>query len=58
MQLATVSLDDKYARHEGRIHITGSQAFVRLAMLQHIRDQTARVKYRLLYLRLPRFAYA
>ena len=41
MQLAAVSLDDKYERREGRIHITGSQAIVRLAMMQHIRDRAA-----------------
>ena len=41
MQLATVSLDDKYESREGRIHITGSQALVRLAMMQHIRDRAA-----------------
>ena len=41
MQLAAVSLDDKYESREGRIHITGSQALVRLAMMQCIRDRTA-----------------
>ena len=41
MQLATVSLDDKYESREGRIHITGSQAIVRLAMTQCIRDRAA-----------------
>ena len=41
MQLAAVSLDDKYERREGRIHITGSQALVRLAMVQCIRDRAA-----------------
>ncbi len=41
MQLATVSLDDKYESREGRIHITGSQALVRLAMMQCIRDRAA-----------------
>ena len=39
MQLAAVSLDDKYERREGRVHITGSQAIVRLAMMQCIRDR-------------------
>ena len=32
MQRATVSLDDKYASTEGRVHITGSQALVRLGL--------------------------
>ena len=41
MQLAAVSLDDKYESREGRIHITGSQAIVRLAMMQCIRDRAA-----------------
>ena len=41
MQLATVSLDDKYESREGRVHITGSQALVRLAMMQCIRDRVA-----------------
>ena len=41
MQLAAVSLDDKYEAREGRIHITGSQAIVRLAMMQCIRDRAA-----------------
>ena len=41
MQLAAISLDDKYESREGRIHITGSQAIVRLAMMQGIRDRAA-----------------
>ena len=41
MQLAAVSLDDKYESREGRIHITGSQALVRLAMMQVVRDRAA-----------------
>ena len=41
MHLAAVSLDDKYESREGRIHITGSQALVRLAMMQFIRDRAA-----------------
>ena len=41
MQLAAVSLDDKYESREGRVHITGSQAIVRLAMMQFIRDRAA-----------------
>lgn len=40
-RLVPVSLDDKYARYEGRVHITGSQALVRLAMLQSMRDRGA-----------------
>ena len=41
MALKNVSLDDKYACMEGRVHITGSQAFVRLAVLQARRDSAA-----------------
>lgn len=44
MALKTVSLDDKYSRMDGRIHITGSQAFVRLALLQARRDALAGLK--------------
>ncbi len=43
MALQAVSLDDKYAQTDGRVHITGSQALVRLAMLQSIRDRAARL---------------
>ena len=41
MQLAAITLDDKYESREGRVHITGSQALVRLAMMQFIRDRAA-----------------
>jgi indolepyruvate ferredoxin oxidoreductase len=41
MQLAPVTLDDKYTLSEGRAHISGSQALVRLAMIQGARDQAA-----------------
>ena len=41
MKLADVSLDDKYARTEGRIFLTGIQALVRLPMLQQERDLAA-----------------
>ena len=41
MQLATVSLDDKYTRFDGRIHISGTQALLRAAILQHKRDTAA-----------------
>ena len=39
MQLAEVSLDDKYTKADGRIYVTGSQALVRLPMLQRERDR-------------------
>ncbi|WP_119679221.1 indolepyruvate ferredoxin oxidoreductase family protein [Indioceanicola profundi] len=40
-QLATVSLDDKYALEKGRVYMTGTQALVRLPMLQRQRDMAA-----------------
>ena len=39
--LARVSLDDKYTLDKGRVFLTGTQALVRLAMLQRERDQRA-----------------
>ena len=41
MTLATVSLDDKYALESGRVFMTGTQALVRLPMLQRQRDAAA-----------------
>ena len=41
MQLAAVTLDDKYALDSGRVYLTGTQALVRLPMLQHQRDSKA-----------------
>jgi indolepyruvate ferredoxin oxidoreductase len=34
-----VSLDDKYTLESGRIFITGSQALVRLPIIQRLRDE-------------------
>ncbi len=39
--LAKVSLDDKYALNSGRVFMTGTQALVRLPMLQRERDLAA-----------------
>jgi indolepyruvate ferredoxin oxidoreductase len=39
MTLRTVSLDDKYTLQSGRIFITGTQALVRLPLMQHLRDK-------------------
>src|SRR5699024_2708573 len=39
--LARVSLDDKYTLSEGRAFMSGTQALVRLPMLQQARDHTA-----------------
>jgi indolepyruvate ferredoxin oxidoreductase len=41
VELADVSLDDKYTRADGRIFLTGIQALVRLPMLQRQRDRAA-----------------
>ena len=41
MTLAAVSLDDKYAAWSGEVYMTGTQALVRLPMMQHLRDKTA-----------------
>ncbi|HWA45269.1 MAG TPA: indolepyruvate ferredoxin oxidoreductase family protein [Hypericibacter adhaerens] len=40
-KLATVSLDDKYAAETGRVFLTGTQALVRLPMMQRRRDEAA-----------------
>src|SRR5512147_40448 len=39
--LAEVTLDDKWTLDRGRAYMSGTQALVRLAMLQHQRDQLA-----------------
>ncbi len=44
MQLEPVTLDDKYTLREGRAHISGSQALIRLALIQRARDQAAGLK--------------
>ena len=41
MQLAQVTLDDKYSLESGRVYLTGIQALVRLPMMQRQRDQAA-----------------
>ena len=41
MTLAAVALDDKYALESGRVFLTGTQALVRLPMLQRRRDDAA-----------------
>ncbi|HKU48172.1 MAG TPA: indolepyruvate ferredoxin oxidoreductase family protein [Burkholderiales bacterium] len=39
--LRDVSLDDKYTLERGRVFMTGTQALIRLMMLQRVRDQRA-----------------
>jgi indolepyruvate ferredoxin oxidoreductase len=41
MALAAVSLDDKYVLEKGRVYLTGTQALVRLPMMQRQRDTAA-----------------
>ena len=41
MALAAVSLDDKYVLQSGRVYLTGTQALVRLPIMQRIRDAAA-----------------
>jgi len=41
MSLATVRLDDKYALDSGRVFLTGTQALVRLPIMQRQRDAAA-----------------
>ncbi|MDE0057124.1 MAG: indolepyruvate ferredoxin oxidoreductase family protein [Defluviicoccus sp.] len=41
MELAEVALDDKYALESGRVYMTGTQALVRLPLMQRRRDLAA-----------------
>jgi indolepyruvate ferredoxin oxidoreductase len=41
MPLAAVTLDDKYVLDEGRVYLTGTQALVRLPIMQRQRDVAA-----------------
>src|SRR5437764_10258249 len=41
MALAAVTLDDKYTLERGRVYLTGTQALVRLPMMQRQRDTAA-----------------
>jgi indolepyruvate ferredoxin oxidoreductase len=41
MSFQRVTLDDKYALESGRVYLTGTQALVRLLILQHQRDRQA-----------------
>ena len=41
MELAEVTLDDKYALESGRVYMTGTQALVRLPLMQRRRDLAA-----------------
>src|SRR5687767_5738034 len=39
--LSKASLEDKYTLGRGRVFLTGTQALIRLMMLQRVRDQAA-----------------
>ena len=39
MNLDQVSLDNKYARADGELHLTGTQTLVKVAIRQGIRDR-------------------
>jgi indolepyruvate ferredoxin oxidoreductase len=41
MSLAAVALDDKYVQDKGRVYLTGTQALVRLPLMQRRRDLAA-----------------
>ena len=41
MELAQVTLDDKYTLGSGRVYLTGTQALVRLPLMQRQRDAAA-----------------
>jgi len=41
MTLLNVRLDDKYTLQEGRVFLTGTQALVRMPMMQYLRDKAA-----------------
>ena len=47
---------DKYTLERGRVYLTGTQALVRLPMLQRQRDVAGRPQHRRLHLRLSRLA--
>ena len=44
MSLLPLALDDKYTRRDGRIYLTGSQAVLRMALLQAERDAARGLK--------------
>lgn len=44
--LAAASLDDKYTLEKGRVYLRGTQALVRLPMLQKARDRAVGLSWR------------
>ena len=53
---APVTLEDKYQPDIDRVYLTGTQALVRLPLLQRQRDLAAGLQHRRLHLRLSRLA--
>ncbi len=51
-----MTLDDKYVLESGRVYLTGTQALVRLPMMQRQRDLAAGLNTGRLHLRLSRLA--
>ena len=41
MTLLNISLDDKFTKEDGRIYLNGTQALVRLTLMQRRRDLAA-----------------
>ena len=56
MDLASVTLEDKYTFASGRIYLSGIQALVRLPMMQRQRDRARGAQHRRFHLRLSRLA--
>ena len=54
--LRDVSLDDKYDLTKDRVFITGTQAIIRMLLMQRERDRARRAEHRRLRLRLSRLA--
>ncbi len=48
MSHASVTLDDRYARQEGRVLLSGTHALVRLPMLQYAQGSGRRAEHGLL----------
>ena len=44
MEPVAVTLDDKYTRLSGRVYLSGTQALVRLPLMQQARDRAAGLK--------------
>ena len=54
--LRAATLEDRYEATEGAVYLTGTQALVRLPMMQRQRDVAAGAQHRRLHLRLSRLA--